>query len=487
MRSFLDILFKRKVDILGIALVATLLTLFGNYLLTPVYESRAQILVRVGREVTLPTTVMAQPLNIYFNRAEQVNTQLQILNNRHLVELTLKEAPPPIAEKVASGFLATLRSMAASAARSVIQALRSALEFLGLTTPLSPEQKLVVDTQKRLNVERVKSTEVLEVTFRHPDPAYAKQFLETFLALYLQASSQAMETPGSRNFFAGQADAARETYNDAQKRLIDFRSQWQIYEPAVQKEHDAQEMSRLNDALRSVDLEISLFEAKKKTLQAGETVESSLPSELREDQAIVESLKNLVQLKMRLNQMRQDLGPGHPNVQALSREIDTMRGNITREALGILSSRLAVLAEKRREILAQQDALRGQIALLDAKWLEMATLEQAVELARKNLRNYAEREETSRVNLDMDQAKLTSAVVIEAPLTPFTPVSPKRLLNLLLGAFIGLFFGGLYAFGSEYAAGTINQPEELERLLGAKAVVSLPDAPVFNQHLTLRR
>ena len=42
-------------------------------------NSEATMLVRVGREATVPPTAMTQPLNVFYTRADQINSQIQIL------------------------------------------------------------------------------------------------------------------------------------------------------------------------------------------------------------------------------------------------------------------------------------------------------------------------------------------------------------------------------------------------------------------------
>ena len=90
MRNFLEVLFKNKHTMFLIFIISVLVALLGNIFATPVYESTAKVIVGMGREMALPTTVMNQPLNFYFNRDELVNTQMEILTSRQFIEQALE-------------------------------------------------------------------------------------------------------------------------------------------------------------------------------------------------------------------------------------------------------------------------------------------------------------------------------------------------------------------------------------------------------------
>ena len=69
---------------------------------------------------------------------------------------------------------------------------------------LTKRQEMVLYFQKHIAVERMKDTDVLQVTFMHPNPEFAKKFLTEFLETFLKASATAMAYPGSMDFFSDQ-------------------------------------------------------------------------------------------------------------------------------------------------------------------------------------------------------------------------------------------------------------------------------------------
>ena len=75
-------------------------------------------------------------------------------------------------------------------------------------------------------------------------------------------------------------------------------------------------------------------------------------------------------------------------------------------------------------------------------------------------------------------AKLEKGVkikVISPAVKPSEPVKPKKILNIILALFLGLFGGLGLAFFIEYFDHTITTPDELERYVGITALGSVPE------------
>ena len=480
MRDFLEIIFKRKWQILTIFICCTGFVFIGNYLVTPLYDSEARMLVRIGREVTLPPTAMTQPLNIFHSRAEQINSQIQILKSRYLVELTIGVLPKELlqaSDRAPRSLLDWVRYFVKTPLTWIVKGGKWVLGTLGLIDKLSGAQEQVLYFQKNLGVERIKDTDVLQVTFRHPNPEFAQGFLTNFLEVFLKASNASQSSPGSMDFFGEQFTLARAELTKAEEEMAAFRGQWQIYDLRVQKENTAQELTRISSDLRTNQLEAAAITAKLERMAKASpaSIESELPVEIRGDQGIIELLKSLGQLKVRQNQLGENISASHPDMVALQGEISRLRRDIQREARGMLESQIAALKTKEKDLLAQEQVLLNRAQTLDRKGIELSQFERRVEKLRKDYQTYAEKQEISRIDQVMDQKRLTSVSVVQPPLMPYQPTYPRKGLNLLLGLFVGATLSIIYAFTSEHFAGTINHAEDLAGQLGVPFVVAVPD------------
>jgi uncharacterized protein involved in exopolysaccharide biosynthesis len=58
----------------------------GTFVIIPTYEAKAQILVKIGREsMYVPATSSGNPV-ISINREEQINSEIEILKGRSLIQ-----------------------------------------------------------------------------------------------------------------------------------------------------------------------------------------------------------------------------------------------------------------------------------------------------------------------------------------------------------------------------------------------------------------
>ena len=86
LRDFLHVLFKRKTQILLFFLATFCTVAIGTFVIKPTYEAKAHILVKVGREsMYVPATGSGNPV-ISINREEQINSEIEILKSRSLIQ-----------------------------------------------------------------------------------------------------------------------------------------------------------------------------------------------------------------------------------------------------------------------------------------------------------------------------------------------------------------------------------------------------------------
>jgi len=481
LRDILDTVFKRKAVILLIMLWCILLVLAANYVITPSYQSEAQVLVQLGREATLPPTAINQPLLVGFDRDEHINSHLQILQSRALLEQTLSQFSPAdfeVRPTSPTSIFQRIRSGLRQAVTTVKDLSGRLLTRAGLLNPLTEQQRLLLAMQRSLKAERITGTQVIKVTFRSPSPVLANKFLDVFMKFYLQsAASVASGTHATMNMFMQEAAQLSDRLRAAENKLADYRRQWQIFGLNTQKDKITDELAQTATHLRQTELELNavkrlLGERKQRKL---DSVETNIPEELRKDEGVIELLKNLVRLKVRYSQAKANYAEDSPDVQVLAKEIDSLRARIATEVDGILMARQRALETRKQDLLDQQKVLMATAQTLDQRGIEMAGLERQVELLKKAFIQYSEKEEVSRMGKVMGEKHITELAVIQPPTMPIEPVSPRRMINLLLSVVVGLLLGLIYAFAREYMAGTVNRSEDLSKLIGSSTIVDLPE------------
>jgi len=86
LRDFLHVIFKRKNQILIFFAVTVCTVVIGTFVIRPVYEAKAQILVKLGRENLYipPNSTNSQVMN--FNREDQVNSEIELIKAAPLLK-----------------------------------------------------------------------------------------------------------------------------------------------------------------------------------------------------------------------------------------------------------------------------------------------------------------------------------------------------------------------------------------------------------------
>jgi uncharacterized protein involved in exopolysaccharide biosynthesis len=163
-RDFLHVIFKRKNQILLFFAVTVCTVVIGTFVTKPVYEAKAQILVKMGRENLYipPSSTNSQIIN--FNRDNQINSEIELLKSRSLAENVIKSLGPETIYKNLD------------------------------------HKDTVLTFQKSLSVEGIKKSDVIAISFKHKDPKMAAKIVNTLANAYLDEHLLVHKNPQSYNF-----------------------------------------------------------------------------------------------------------------------------------------------------------------------------------------------------------------------------------------------------------------------------------------------
>ena len=212
LRDFLRVLFKRKTQILLFFAVTFVTVAVATFMAKPTYLATAQILVKLGREnVYVPTSGGAGPV-VNFNHEEQINSEIEILKSRSLAMEVLQElGPENIYENIAGG---------PSGIRAAI--------FPSKSSPRTPAENALLSMQKALDVQGIKKSNVIEVSFRHTDPEIAAAVVNKLSNLFLDRHLSVHKTPQSYEFFQQQSEFLKTKLSEAEDRLQELKKQYDV-------------------------------------------------------------------------------------------------------------------------------------------------------------------------------------------------------------------------------------------------------------------
>ena len=482
LRDFLHVIFKRKNQILLFFAVTVCTVVIGTFMAKPTYEATSQILVKLGREnLYVPPTSSGSPV-INLNREEQINSEIEILTSQSLAEQVVAALGPlAIYEDLNEGGIL-------SRLRKNVQASQS------------PVEKAMLKLQKALTIEGVKKANVIAINYKHTDPKMAATVVNKLVHLFLDRHLDIHKAPHSYKFFREQSGLMKDKLRQAEMHLESFKKQHNITsleeERSLLLGKEADLQAALNQTLSQIaetenriqQLKHQLASTPKTIPQAEETEHS--PYVINTLQARLMELeleeKKLLTKYTERNRLVQNVREEIQMVQAKLGEQEAKRYGKSRSGINVTYQRLQealfrnqaeleALSAKKQTQGAQLSDYNRNLEKLNRIEVELNQLKQQVDVDRQSFRLYLTKFEESRISDAMDTEKISNVTQIQAAWPPLKPVSPKVLLNIVLGIFLGAFGGLGLAFFMEYLDDSLEKPDDAENALELPVLASIPE------------
>jgi polysaccharide chain length determinant protein (PEP-CTERM system associated) len=486
LRDFLHVLFKHKVQILLFFFATVCTVTVGTFMMKPTYEATSQILVKIGRENLYVPTVPNSGNNpvININREEQLNSEIEILKSPSLAEEVVKALGPTTLYEGLNGegrgFLAGL--------------------LPGSKARLSPVEQAVPKLEKDLTVEAVKKSNVIQVSYKNQDPRTAASVVNALVKLYLDRHLDVYKNPESYTFFEEQSRLLKDRLARAEDGLKAFKEQHDLSSLQEQRTLLLKEASGLRTAVNQTESRITetrnrIGELRRQLASVPKTIPQG--EEVDHNPYLISTLQaRLVELQLKEKDLLNKYTEQSRLVRSVKEEIAMVRTKLEeqeKKRYGKSSSGVNVTYQRLEEELFQNEAelqalvakqqtqsaqvagYQEQLEKLNRLEVRLNQLEREVDVDRQNYRLYLTKFEESRISNAMDSEKIANVSLIEPARAPLKPVSPRVLLNLALGIFLGAFGGLGLAFFTEYLDDSIEKPEQAETALGIPVLASVPE------------
>jgi uncharacterized protein involved in exopolysaccharide biosynthesis len=468
LRDFLTILFKHKSKIIVIFLVTVITVSVGSFLIPPTYEAKSSLLVKFGREYIYRPEVGDKSPMISINQEETVNSEINILTSRDLIEkvittLKIENIYPELVESPPS--------------------------------KMTPLQAAILTFEKKLVAEGIKKSSVIEVSFQHKDPQIAANAVNMLVDFYKEKHLEVYSGPQS-SFLEKQLTTYDQKLKQSENELQIFKQKNQVFSLEEQRSLLLKQRMELDTELKNTKNHIDELQQRLSSLRTQmKTISEDKDryTQTERDRIIVEAKAKLLDLKLREQQLLEKYKESNRLVMNVRKEIalvsDFLRqqeedtaskvktGNVVyqeaeKEALKTeadLNSQFA----KERPLSLQLIHVDREIQSMDLKENELVDLKREAAINDKNYRTYADKLEEARISDDMNLQKMANVSVIQAAAVPAKPVKPKKRLNIILGVVLGAVSGLGFAFFSEYSSQGLSTPESVEKRLGLPVLTTI--------------
>jgi capsular exopolysaccharide synthesis family protein len=266
----------------------------------------------------------------------------------------------------------------------------------------------------------------------------------------------------------------RKDLEAAQKKLQEFKRKNNILSFSYEDRQNltASSMKKVNEQLLTVREKLASKEALLDQIREIETSDANQKAiaDMVDNQSLTKLFEREAKLEQELSQLKTRYLDNHPEVQATSAELETVRENIDAEVERIKSSvenNVQVLRKNKTSLEKELSTLKEKIFRLNELGVQYTQLSDRVDNLKELYDTVLQRSSELDINSLYEQNDIE---VLEHARAPETPTSPSLPMNLAAGLLAGIVLGG----------GTITLIEGLDDTIRSEAdVEEFTDKPIL--------
>jgi uncharacterized protein involved in exopolysaccharide biosynthesis len=463
LRTLMEAFFRHPMRLAWAAGLPLLVTVLMLLLMPNRYLATMQLAVLNTRQYSVISSDSDQPTKVIGDITDSdVNSQAQLLRSRDVLNQTLDQLGKP-------------------------------------SSPAMVRDRAIEALDSKLDVEPVRESNILNVSYVDSSPAKAKDTLQALASSFVGKELSVLRPMHGEKLFVGLVEERQRELASAQADFAKFKVETGI---ASLKDDEAtllRQLEGLSSQATSLTSELALERQRAQrtddelTRQPERitTQNRSIPN-----QAAIESLTSLlVQLQNKRTSLLSGYQPTDRIVQDIEEEIRNVESQLSqlRAANAVetttdmsplhqqLKSQLAIaqisstaLAAQRRAVESQRVNYLAQLDRLEEKASGYDGLEKGVAEAQRNLDLALQKRDQAAVDDALDRDRILNVAFAAKPAASSVPIQPRPALYLASGLFIAAFFGvGAYLV-TELGRKTINSPAELDAVTGVTTLVAVP-------------
>ena len=370
----------------------------------------------------------------------------------------------------------TATPLPAETPESIVKSDKDLVRPASERTRLDPFVKVI---ENNLNVEQIKETRALKISFIHSDPAIAAAVADGVAQSFIQRDFQ-----GQTDRFSSAANWLNQSTRDlkvrveqAEQALANYTRANNIFTTEGTSTLTTDKLAKLHDQVTRAEadriLKETLFEEMKQGRVAevpevfAEMTSKSMPR-------ITELQKQLGELATTEAQMSVNFGPSNPQLQEVRQQIATIKEQIEASRKS-LNEKLRVQYEHSvRDEQSLKDALaKAKVEAVDENQaaIQYKILKQEVDTAKALYTEFLQRSNQSKIRV---AEQYSSMHIIDHAKVPLEAYGPRRALNILLWFTISLMSGIGLALLLEYLDNTIKNSDDAARFLQLSTLAAIP-------------
>jgi uncharacterized protein involved in exopolysaccharide biosynthesis len=351
---------------------------------------------------------------------------------------------------------------------------------------------------KKLKVEPVKKTNLIEVSYASEDPRQAARVLQSVANAYLEKHTVVHRPSGEVHFFEQQTDDSRLQLEAAQSKLLQFTAVHGVVEAAQERDLVLNNLSDLDAGYRQTRIDMAetqqrVWELEEKLKALPERTTTQIRTS--DNPELLKALKsNLLELQLKRTQLLGKFEPNHRLVQEVEQQIAQAQSAIAAESTAPVRDEITDKSAQYEWAKSELEKTQVELKALQARATATETqaaayrtlakqlgedaitqddLQNTEKAAEDNYLLYLKKREDARMADALDQRGIVNVAIAEQPAAPALPLWSTWAV-LIVGVAAAGTAGTGAAFAADHLDPAFRNPEDVIGYLNAPVLASLP-------------
>jgi uncharacterized protein involved in exopolysaccharide biosynthesis len=488
---WLHLLLRRQTIVTRVFLAVLGLVTIASLLWPPTFESTGKVLVQANPSQLLVVspaiesgTQSSQPTVLTSPVAqEDLNSETELLSSRYLMERTVEQLGNPD-EK------AGMTQRVADSVGAILDLPQSGYNLIHALANPTDKQSAVIKLSRKLEVNVIKRSNIIEVSFASHDGRRAQAFLTRFLDEYLELHAHISQDPAAELVFLKQAEVLNERLHISEESLRNAQMQTGINDLEAQRSAAVTQLYNLEgeESKANADLAAAQKQAEFIEKQMATTPQRQMKeSQIVQNMALQTIKPQVLQLETQRAELLNRYQPTSQKIRDIDAQLAAARKILSREnatevrqnttdinptwatldaALAQARYQAASEQASQQALLKQIDGFRNQLNKLSSDGLTVQRLQRQVDVDKEAYLSYLRKGEEARAAQALNQKKILKVSIVQPPTYPIRPIFPNVPLNTAAGIVLGLIFGVAAAYWQENSDETLYSPAAVSEVSG---------------------
>jgi succinoglycan biosynthesis transport protein ExoP len=338
-------------------------------------------------------------------------------------------------------------------------------------TPL--ESIALINFQKKLSVNSIRNSRLIEVSFASHDPHLAQSITNALVTQFIEQNyrNRYTSTMEASAWLSKQIDDLRKKVEAANQAVSDYQRKYELVEVDDKDVPLGQLMSEVNHQYS--EAEANRIEAEAYVRMINQGMSDSIPA-VRDDQLYQTLMSRFVEVSAQLAQAKAIYGDENTNVKKLQDQLKEFTAQIQSERSRIIErAQTAFAAARDREqmMLKAREKLRGKMGDASSRMVAYRVLKNEATANAELYNTLQGRLKEAGIYAGLRSSNIR---VVELAANLHKPTSPHRGVIIAIGSLLSCLFAMILAFARESFDNTARTPDDMRDWSRKPALAMLP-------------